>query len=180
MGETDGSAVVGNNVGDLVGTETLSLDSAELETGLFSIDSDGLEAALDVVEHAEELTGLVDADNILEADGELGVTSDLVVDLDVVGTLILDDLEDFLAAQRVLESVLEEHGHGDALTELVGTGRGARSPGARQLVEHPVLGRCKALKVLLGSASLVGMVRLGFYEHGCALHGRDVVTHHFV
>jgi hypothetical protein len=154
VGETDGSAVVGNNVGDLVGTKALSLDSAELETGLFGIDSDGLEAALDVVEHTEELTGLVDADNILEADGELGVTSDLVVDLDVVGTLVLDDLEDFLAAQRVLESVLEEHGHGDALTELVGTLGGTGCVDTTELVKGPVGGSPLALQMFLRSSCL--------------------------
>ena len=135
MRETDGSAVVGNNVRDLVGTKALSLDSAELETGFFGVDSDWLEAALDVVEHAEELTSLVDANNILETNGELGVTSDLVVDLDIVGTLVPNDLEDFLAAKSVLESVLEENRHWDALTELVGTLGGAASVDTTEFVK---------------------------------------------
>ena len=135
MGETDGSAVVGNNVRDLVGTNALSLDSAKLETGFFGVNSDWLEAALDVVEHTEELTSLVDANNILETNWELGVTSDLVVDFDIVGTLVLNDLEDFLAVKSVLESVLEENRHWDALTELVGTLGGAGSVDTTELVK---------------------------------------------
>ena len=56
--EADGSAVVGNNVWDLVLAENLSLDSAKLELSLLLINLVGLETTLDVVKDAEVLTGL--------------------------------------------------------------------------------------------------------------------------
>lgn len=108
MGETDSSAVVGDDVWDLVLANALTLDLAKLESSFLGLNSVGLETSLDVVEHAEVLTGLVDGNNILETNGELGVTSDFVVDSDVVGTLITDDLDDLLAGKSVLQSVSEE------------------------------------------------------------------------
>jgi hypothetical protein len=154
VGETDGSSVVGDDVWDLVLTHALSLDLAKLEGGFLGLDSVGHEASLDVVEHAEVLTGLVDGNNILEANGVLGVTSDLVVDSDVVGTLVTDDLDDLLAGESVLKSVLEENGHRDALTELVGTLGGAGSVDTSELVKTPVGGSVHALQVLLGTSCL--------------------------
>jgi len=56
--EADGSAVVGNNVWDLVLAENLSLDSAKLELSLLLINLVRLETTLDVVKDAEVLTGL--------------------------------------------------------------------------------------------------------------------------
>lgn len=108
VGETDGSTVVGDNVWDLVLTNALTLDLAKLEASFLGLNSVGLETSLDVVEHTEVLTGLVDGNNILETNGVLGVTSDLVVDSDVVGTLVTDDLDDLLAGKSVLQSVSEE------------------------------------------------------------------------
>ncbi len=60
VGEADGSAVVGNNVWDLVLAKNLSLDSAELELSLLLINLVGLETTLDVVQDAEVLTSLGD------------------------------------------------------------------------------------------------------------------------
>merc|ERR1712166_63407 len=84
VGETDGTAVVGNNIWDLVLAENLSGDFAELEGSLLGVDGVGLEAALNVVENAEVLASLVDGNNILETEGELVVTSDFTVNLDVI------------------------------------------------------------------------------------------------
>lgn len=108
MGETDGTAVVGDDVWDLVLTHALTLDLAKLETSFLGLNSVGLETSLDVVKHTEVLTGLVDGNDILETNGVLGVTSDFVVDSDVVGTLVTDDLDDLLAGKSVLQSVSEE------------------------------------------------------------------------
>merc|ERR1711957_618470 len=81
VGETDGAAVVGNNVWHLVLAEDLAEDLAELELGLLLVNSVGLEATLDVVKHAEVLTSLGDGENILETEGVLVVTLDLAVNL---------------------------------------------------------------------------------------------------
>ena len=60
VGETDGSAVVGHNVGDLVLAEGLLGDLAEFEAGLVSVDSVWHESSLDVLEDSEVLVGLLD------------------------------------------------------------------------------------------------------------------------
>jgi len=54
----------------------------------------------------------------LETKRVLGVSSDLVVNFNV-GTLVLDNLDDFVAGKGVLKSVAEENRERDALTELV-------------------------------------------------------------
>lgn len=118
VGETDGSSVVGDNVGDLVLSEGLSLDLAELEVGFLAFDADWLETSLDVVEDSEVLVGLGDLNDVLETEWELGVSSDLTVDLDQTFSLSAD-FDCFLAGESVFQSVLEENGQWDALTQLV-------------------------------------------------------------
>ena len=153
VGEADGAAVVGDNVWHLGLAEDLSDDLAELELGLLLVNSVGLEATLDVVEHAEVLTSLGDGEDILEAEGVLVVTLDLTVDLKV-GLAGLADLEGLLVGESVLQSVSEEHGEGDALTELVGTLGGAGSVDTAELVKAPVGGSEHALQVLLRTSCL--------------------------
>ena len=118
VGETDGSSVVGDNVGDLVLSEGLSLDLAELEVGFLTFDADWLETSLDVVKDSEVLVGLGDLNDVLETEWELGVSSDLTVDLDQTFSLSAD-FDRFLAGESVFQSVLEENGQWDALTQLV-------------------------------------------------------------
>ena len=153
VGETDGAAVVGHNVGHLVLADLLLDDLAQLEASLLGINSVGLEASLDVVEHAEVLAGLVNGDDVHEASGEPMVTSVLVINLDV-GRLVLADLDALLVGEGVLQSVLEQDAQGQALTELVGSGGGAGSVHALQLVKAPGGGSEHALKMLFGSTSL--------------------------
>jgi len=154
VGETDGSAVVGDNIWDLVLANALTLDLAKLEGGFLGVNSVGLETSLNVEEHAEVLTGLVDGDNILETNGVLVVAANLVVDSDVVGTLVTDNLDAFLVVEGVLQSVSEEDRNGDALTELVGTLGGTGSVDTGKLVQVPVGGGVHTLQVLLGTSCL--------------------------
>jgi len=119
VGETDGTAVVGHNVWDLVLAEDLLGNLKELELGLSGVNGVGDEATLGVVEHAEVLGGSGDGNNILETEGELVVSSDLAVNLDKT-FLILADLEGLLTGKGVLQLLSEEDTNGDALTELVG------------------------------------------------------------
>jgi len=119
--ETDGSAVVGYNVWNPVFAEDLSLDLAELEFGLFVLNTVWLEAALDVVKNTEIFTCLFDGNNILESKWETWVSSNSVIDFDIV-IFVSADLEALLARESVLESVAEKHREWDALAELVGAG----------------------------------------------------------
>lgn len=121
MRETDGSAVVGDNVWNLVLAKNLSLDLAEFEAGLFRINAMRLEASLDVVKNAEVLVGLLDGNDVLEPKWETWVSPNSVVNLDI-GIFVLADFEALLARESVLESVAEKHRKWNAFTQLVGAG----------------------------------------------------------
>lgn len=56
VGVSDGSSVVGNNVGDTLGTELMLSDLEELEGSLLWGDSVDGESTLDVVEKSEVLS----------------------------------------------------------------------------------------------------------------------------
>lgn len=120
VGVAESSTVVGHNVRNFVLSNLLLLDSAELEVGLGGVDGHGLVAALDVEEHAEVLAGLGDVEHIHEAKRVLGVTSSSVVNFEVAA-LNSAHLKRLLAGESVLEPVAENHGKGDALTQLVGS-----------------------------------------------------------
>lgn len=64
VGVTDGAAIVGNDVGDTLGTELSTLDLAELEVGLLGRDAVDGETALDVVKETEVLARLLNGDNV--------------------------------------------------------------------------------------------------------------------
>jgi len=119
MGEADGSAVVGDNIGNLVLAKDLSLDLAEFECGLFSINAVRLEASLNVEKNAEELASLLDGNDILEPEWESWVSPNSVVNLDI-GIFVPADSEALLARESVLKSVAEQHRKWDAFTQFVG------------------------------------------------------------
>jgi hypothetical protein len=102
---------VGDDVRDLVLANLLLGDFAELEASLLGVDSVGLETSLDVVKDAEVLAGLLNGDDVHEAEGEPVVFSFSVVNFDI-GTLVLADLDALLAGEGVLESVLEKNRKG--------------------------------------------------------------------
>lgn len=144
---------MGHNIWDFVLAEHLSAHLAELEAGLLGLDSHGLEAALDVVEDAEVLAGLGQADHVHEAQRESGVSSRLTVNFDIA-RLVLADLDCLLAGEGIRESVAEQDSHGDALSQLVGAGAGARCVHTLQLVQAPVGGSPHTLHMLLWSSCL--------------------------
>jgi len=67
VGEPEGPAVVGNNIGDLVSTHGLASDLAELEGGFFCINLVGLVSSLDIVKNTEELSSFLNSDNVHHA-----------------------------------------------------------------------------------------------------------------
>lgn len=108
--ESDGSAVVSHDIRNFVLAEALALHFAQLETCLLSVDTNWLEASLDVVHHAEMFTGFGDADDVLEAKREARVSSDFVVNPDVpLSITSISKSADFycvLAVERIFKSVL--------------------------------------------------------------------------
>ena len=154
VGETDGSAVVGHNVGDLVLADLLLGNFAELEGGLLDVNGVGLEATLDVVEHAESFASLGNGHDVHEAKGVAVVAAGLVVNLDV-GVLVLADLDALLVREGVLQTVLEQDAQGNALAQLVRAGRGAGRVDSLQFVQAPGRGGELALQMLFGSTSLI-------------------------
>ena len=144
---------MGHNIRDSVLSEGLSLDLAELEAGFLTFDADWLETSLDIVEDAEVLVGLGDLNDVLETEWELGVSSDLAINLDQTFSLSAD-FDRFLAGESVFKSVLEKDGQWDALTELVGSSRWAVGVHTSQFVQAPG-GWCEhSLQMLFGSSCL--------------------------
>jgi len=119
VGETNGPAIVGNDVGDLVLSNALLSDLAELEGSLLVVDAVGLETALGVVEDTIVFAGLPDGDDIHEAEGVSVISSFFVVNFDV-GALVLHDLDALLVGESQLQTILQQNRHGNALTKLVG------------------------------------------------------------
>jgi len=99
--ETDGAAIVGDHVWDLVLAQVLLGDLEELELGLLLVDGVWHETTLNVVEHAEVLASLVKGDDVHEAEWVLVVTLDLAINLDLV-LLVLHDLKSLLLGKSVL------------------------------------------------------------------------------
>jgi len=90
MGEADGPAVVRDDVRDLVLAENLVLNLAEFEVCFLVINTNRLEATLQVVEHAEVLVCLHNLDNVHQAEWVLVVASNLAIHFDVVILVIAD------------------------------------------------------------------------------------------
>ena len=147
--ESEGSTVVGGDVWDLVLTDLLGDNSAELEGSLFGLDSVWLESSSDVEEHSEVLVGLVDGDDIHASEWESWVSSDLTIDLDVSDTLGLgtgfDNLSGLISVESVLQSLLEKNVEWDALSGLVWTSRWLGSVDTSEFTEVPGFWCCHSL-----------------------------------
>ena len=159
VGISDGSAVMGDDVGDLVGAESLSLDLAELELSLLGVNLVGLESSFHVIENSELLSSLVNGNNIHDSEWVSGVLSDLAIDFNVA-ILILDYLDDLLPGEGISESVLEENAKGNRFSCLVWAGGGLHGISAAQLVQHPVVRGGEPLHVLLWSSSLLTLAHI--------------------
>lgn len=116
--EADGPAIVGDNVRDGVRSSGMTDDLAELVLSLLSLDLVQDEAALHVVEESEEVAGLLDAHDIIEAHWIVRIAACLVVDL-YVACLIPHDHEDLPVIQRVLQTITEDHHQRHTLSQLV-------------------------------------------------------------
>ena len=152
VGGTESTTVMGGESGDTTVDEVETTNTAELELRLLVLDLVESEAALGVVEKTEVLVSLGDRDNIHESSGEGRVGTDLAVDLNVT---LHEDLGDLALGESKLQAVAKHHHEGEALTELVGSGRRTRSPNAVEAAKHEVLGGSKCLEMFTGTASHV-------------------------
>ena len=122
--ESESSAVMGNNVWDFVGAHGLSLNAAELELSLLGVDLVSLISTFHVVEDSEELASLLNGDDVHNTEWELGVSSDLVVDLDE-SFLVFNDLNSLLTRNCISQSISKEYRKGNALSSFVGASAGS-------------------------------------------------------
>lgn len=148
VGVTNGTSIMGDTDGDLVGRDEGLLDLAELVGSLFLGDTVEYKASLDIKEKTEDITALLKFDNVHESSGELLVGADLSVHLD---TTLHANLLTFLSSEGILEFVTEDDSNGETLAFLVGTGVDLGCPDTSHLGEVPGAGRGKALEVLLVS-----------------------------
>jgi len=139
VGESEGSTVVGDNVGDLVGADSLLGDLDELVFSFFLADVSEDESALNVVEDSVQFTSLLDGDDVHETSGESGVLSDLAIDSDV-SFLVVDDHGDFSTSQSVLETVLQDDSERKGFSVFVGALGGLSGKDTTEFVKHPALG----------------------------------------
>jgi hypothetical protein len=139
VGESEGSAVVGDDVGDLVGADSLLGDLNELVLSFFLSDVSEDESSLNVVEDSVQFTSLLDGDDVHETSGESGVLSDLAIDSDV-SFLVVDDHSDFSTSQSVLKTVLQDDSERKGFSVFVGALRGLSGEDTTELVKHPALG----------------------------------------
>jgi len=144
VGESEGSTIVGNNVRNLVGADSLLGDLAELVFSFLSADVSEDESALYVVENSVKLTSLLDADNIHKTSWESRVSSDLAVNSDV-SFLVIDNHSDFSSSKSVFKTVLENDCKWKTFSVFVGTLGGFCCEDAAQFVEHPALGSVDSL-----------------------------------
>ncbi len=81
VGVSEGSAVMGYNVGDLIGAYWSALDLAKFELGFLWFNFLEDESALHVVKDSEVFFGFFNSDDIHETGGVTVIFSGLVVDL---------------------------------------------------------------------------------------------------
>jgi len=144
MWELDGSSVMGDDVWDLVLSDGLLDNLAELVTGLGGFNSVGIEFTLGVKENSEMLVGLLDGDDVHGTEWESEVSSDLSVNLDET-FLVVCDLSGFISRDGILESLLEEDAHWDTFSQLVWTSRWSGGVDTLQFTEIPCLWCCNSL-----------------------------------
>jgi len=134
VGVSNGSTVVGDDVGDTLGTELVNTDFEELVGGFLGSDSVDGESTLDVVKKTEVFTGSLEGDDVHEPSWVSLISPDLSINLD---NPLSHNSSNLTTGQSVLESVSEEDGERKGFTELVRTWGWSWGIGTRQFVEHP-------------------------------------------
>ena len=79
VGESDGSGIVGNDVGDFVGSDGSGFDFTELVVGFGIFNFDDHVSALDVIEKSIVFSGFGDMEYIHNTNWELSISSDFII-----------------------------------------------------------------------------------------------------
>ena len=146
------SGVIGHNVWDLVGTDFLSLDFAELKFGFFGLQGLEDELALGVVEDSEVLAGLLDGDDVHYSSWEGGVSSNFPIDF-YAAFLIFHNHRDFSIIEGIFKTIPQNHCQGNRLSQFVGTGSGSGSPDSSSFGKHPAGGSGNFVNMFFGASS---------------------------
>ena len=104
VGESDGPAVVGDDIWNFVGSNSSSLDLEKFSFGLYFFKFDQGESSLDIIEESVALSGLGDGNNIHNTDWEFDVSSGSIVHFDS-SLFVLDDDVGFTAVKCNLKMV---------------------------------------------------------------------------
>jgi len=131
---SDGTAVVGNQIGDSSWAGGNLNDTAELIFSLFGSDFVEDEATLDVVQDSEIVIGLFDGQDVHEAGWIFDVSADTTINFDET---LHDDLGNLTSSKGILELIPEDKHHWKRFAEPVRTGSGTGSEHTSQLVQHP-------------------------------------------
>lgn len=83
IGEAEGATIVGNEVGDALGTESNTDDLSEFVLSFLFPDAVKEETALHIIKETEVFLGLRNAQDILEAKRVGGISTNNTIDLDV-------------------------------------------------------------------------------------------------
>ena len=152
VGKANGPAVVGGDLGDLLGANLFLGDLAELELGLLIVQSVEHEASLGIVEETEGIASLGDGHDVHETSGEAGVRADLAIDLNVP---LHADGEGLASVKSVLETVTEDKNEGRHSRSLWGPveGRGAQIPPILESIQ--CLGAFSLLRCFFGPRAMV-------------------------
>lgn len=121
---SNGATVVGDNGWDLLQGNLCALYLAELESLLLIRDSVKSVLALGIEDKSKLIVGFWDLDDVHETSREVGIGSDLAINLDVL--LDADDLS-LATSQGILQTVSQDEDEWQALSQLVRTLGWARS-----------------------------------------------------
>lgn len=145
----NGASIVSDGDRDLLGSHGDVVDTAELVLSFVLLDFVHDKSPFGVEHDAEQITGLLQLDDVHETAREVAVSSDFSVNLNIT---FHADLTAFLSGQSVLETFAEDDGKRDTFTKLVRTSRRSGGENASHLGQVPVSGRIQALQVLFWSA----------------------------
>mmetsp|Transcript_5833 Transcript_5833/g.6725 ORF Transcript_5833/g.6725 Transcript_5833/m.6725 type:complete len:246 (-) Transcript_5833:106-843(-) len=148
VGVTDGASIVCDGNRYLVGGHVGLLDLAELDLSLFLGDTLKNETSLGIKKKTEDVSRLLELDDVHESCGEIAIGTDLSINL---YTTLKTDLHALLVGKGVLETVTKDDGEGKALTHLVGSSGRLGGKDTTHLSEVPVTGCVYTLEVLLES-----------------------------
>jgi len=131
---TDGAPIMGGDERNTFGSDLDALDFAQFVLGFLSGNSVDGESSLDIIDQSEELSGLVDGDDIHESGWVVGVSADFAVNFDQP---LHDNFGHFRVVQGILESVTKENHHGQGFPQFVWTSAWSGSENSTQFVQHP-------------------------------------------